>query len=150
MIHIENYMNDGAAWQAQMVLAYIRAHEIAVINDTWNGKSYDLEIKVGRYENGREQGYVFTINIWDYLNDTGNNLQKNWAVFEHRNSDDIVVLSNELFTINTPTWADMTENGKLGKYDVDKEFPYNGACECGEYLIREMQEFVEKNYIPTK
>ena len=36
MTRIEYYMNDGADWQAQAVLAFMRAAKDNAINRTWN------------------------------------------------------------------------------------------------------------------
>lgn len=149
MIQVDYYMNDGAAWQAQMVLAYVRAHEMSATDCTWNGDYYDCEIKVGRYENDREQGYVFVVRVLPHCSLDGETHQLNLAVYEHRNSDNIVVLSRELFTGDTPTWAEMTE-GRKDKYDYDKDFRYNEAFECGEYVINQFAKFVHANYFPNK
>ena len=65
MTEIKSYLNDGANWQAQCVLSYVRSHLDLP-------KSYNVE--VGRYEKYREKGYVFNLckdytkvlNIADY------------------------------------------------------------------------------------
>lgn len=143
-MNIENYMNDGASWQAQMVLAHLRAHQYGVIEQTWNGRGYDLEIKVGRFENCREQGYVFTITIPDYMSKDKTIHQKNWAVFEHRNSDDICVLVSDQVTINTPDYLEMYQG--RGKSAYEKMYHENEAYFCAEYLVQQMTEFVRKHY----
>lgn len=142
MTKIESYLNDGANWQAQMVLAFLRAKEEEIVGDTWNNKAKttDLNIEVGRFENGREQGYVFSISVPSYFSKTSEFEQKNWAVYEHRNSDNLCVLSSRSFTINTPSVEEMF-NGK-SKWDYDKAFSVGDVISCGKYLVREMRDFI--------
>lgn len=125
---LENYLNDGASWQAQMVLAYLRAHNCK----EWN-------IQVGRYENCREQGYVFTLISDDYKN------RRNYAVYEHRNCDNIIVLISDKFTSSTPTceemWADKPKNAS--SHDYDKGFKYDEAYECAEFILDNMEETIK-------
>lgn len=130
MINIEEYMNDGANWQAQAVLAYIRALTFRVREATHNLIT-DPVIEVGRYENCREQGYVFRLRI-------GCNTLMNYAVYEHRNSDELIVLKSDRNTINTPSIDEMW-NGRECKYDYDKGFSYGQIIECGEYILGDME-----------
>ncbi len=134
MIEIDYYLNDGANWQAQAVLAYIRAHYFEATDMAYKNGSSKAKVRVGRFENCREQGYVFSI-IYDYTK------QKNFCVYEHRNSDNICVLVNNTFTINTPTIDEMWE-GKKDKWDYDKSFEFGKVVECGDWIIDEMAEFV--------
>ena len=85
---IESYLNDGANWQAQSVLSYLRSIRESIVSKTWSDslRCYEAFIYVGRYENCREQGYVFTIS---YMGE-----YKHYAVYEHRNCDNLVVLIN--------------------------------------------------------
>lgn len=139
MINVEYYMNDGANWQAQAVLAYIRALTFRVREAT-HRLITDPEIEVGRYENCREQGYVFRLRI-------GCEVIRNYAVYEHRNSDSLIVLKSDRNTINTPSVDDMWD-GRESKYDYDKGFSYGQIIECGEYILEDMEalirDFVEK------
>ena len=61
---IQNYMNDGANYQAQAVLAFVRRQNDTILNYSWNDefKSYEDRLNVGRWENCREQGYVISMN----------------------------------------------------------------------------------------
>ena len=149
-MYVQDYLNDGAAWQAQMVLAYVRAHYLNVVEQTWSEKYHlhEVEISVGRYENCREQGYCFTIRIPDFMALDKQFHEKHWAVYEHRNSDNICVISSETHSINTPRWEQMFGADK-GKYDYDKGFRYNEAFACGEYIIKEMEKYVTSNYSPV-
>lgn len=146
MTEIKNYLNDGACWQAQAVLAFLRSQECAVMDDTWNNqaKAYDLTINVGRFENCRKQGYVFTIYVPHYASKDGDAHQRNWAVYEHRNSDNICVLVSDTFTINTPSIEDMFCG--RDKYGYDKAFSYSEIVPCGKFIIDQMKTFVWAHY----
>lgn len=125
MLNIESYLNDGANWQAQCVLSYIRSH---------NPFSGTIEIQVGRFENCREQGYVFTLV---------KNFQqiRHYAVYEHRNSDELIVLIQNGFSLNTPNVEFFESNNK---YDYDKSFKCGEIVECGEYILNDMKNLINK------
>lgn len=135
MMDINYYLNDGANWQAQAVLAYLRNNSIRVEDLTYDDE-YKANIRVGRYENCREQGYVFTLLY--------KGIQRNYAVYEHRNSDSLIVLISNTFTINTPSiddmYADKGENPS--KYDYDKAFCYGQITECGDWILEDMYKTV--------
>ena len=145
MINVESYLNDGADWQAQAVLAYIRAFTFRVREATHNLIT-DPEIEVGRYENCREQGYVFRLRI-------GCETLMNYAVYEHRNSDQLIVLKSDRNTLNTPSIDEMW-NGRQSKYDYDIDFEYGQIIECGEYIFNDMEclirDFAQKHPSYTK
>ena len=130
MIGIESYMNDGANWQAQSVLAYIRS--------MWSYPKYasgkPVSINVGRFENCREQGYVFTLCV------DGRQV-KHYAVYEHRNSDELIVLKQNGFSINTPSVEFMF--GDRGKYDYDKSFNYGEIMPCGDWIMNDMEKIIK-------
>ena len=126
MIEIERYMNDGANWQAQAVLAAVR-----YFSDMTLDASYDKEKKknrakivVGRYENCREQGYVLTLLVdWQAI--------YNIAFYEHRNSDRICVKGFEGSFFNTPRAEDLKMKDK---WDYDKSFEFGQIMECAEWI----------------
>lgn len=138
MINIENYMHDGANWQAQSVLAYIRNTKNYSIDKTWNKEfhKYDASVEVGRYENCREQGYIFSVLY------KGN--QRNYCVYEHRNSDDLCVVVFDAVTINTPTNDIVFEAMKDSKWNYTKSFTCGQITECGDYIVEDMKEFINK------
>ena len=140
MINVEHYMNDGANWQAQAVLAYIRRLTSKVVDATQRLIT-DPVIEVGRYENCREQGYVFRLRI-------GCNTLMNYAVYEHRNSDQLIVLKSDRSTINTPSIGEMW-NGRESKYDYDEGFDFGQIIDCGDYILDDMvnlvRDFVQKH-----
>ena len=134
---IENYLNDGANWQAKCILYYLQSMYSYITDSTYNAnyKRYEAIIDVGRFENCREQGYVFSLR---YKTE-----QRNYCVFEHRNSDKIVILINNTYTINTPTIEQMWE-GKKDKWDYDKDFNYGQILECGDWIIKDMRKFIDE------
>ena len=137
MIDIECYMNDGANWQAQCVLAYLRRHGNGVVEDlTWNkeNKRCDGELYVGRCENCREQGYVFTITY-------GVKQLAHFWVYEHRNSDDLCVVEFEGHFINTPTINDIPMKDK---YDTTKEFSCGDIVDCGDWIIDRIEYYINR------
>ena len=138
MYNIENFLYDGANMQAQIVAILIREQKSRVLDLLWNEdwKDYEGRITIGRFENCREQGYVVSIN--DYH---GN--QKNYAFYEHRNSDNICILTREGVTINTPSLEYMWE-GKKDKWDTDKSFSYGEWEKCADWILNDMAEFVAK------
>lgn len=138
MTRIEYYMHDGANWQAQAVLAFLRAAEENTIDETWNDefKCYDARICVGRYENCREQGYVFSVVY--------NNEQRNYCVYEHRNSDDICVVVFDAVTINTPTNDMICEAMGDNKWNYTKAFPCGQIMECGDYILDDIKKWIDK------
>lgn len=137
MINIEHYMTDGANWQAQCVLAYLRSMGNSRVQDlTWNEEKerYEGELRVGRCENCREQGYVFTIIY-------GVEELVHFWVYEHRNSDDLCVVEFEGFFINTPTINDIPMKDK---YDTTKEFSCGDIVDCGNWIIERIEYYINR------
>lgn len=135
MIDINTYLNDGANWQAQAVLAYLKGQKPYILDETWDSEHhiYNANLYVGRYENCREQGYVFSILY------KGN--QRNYAVYEHRNSDELCVVVFDKQTINTPTLEDVIDVMK-DKYDVTNSFSCGDIKTCGDYIANDMRDFI--------
>ena len=128
MTRIENYLNDGANWQAQCVLMYLRAN------------IGNMHVYVGRYENGREQGYIFVVR--NELAGT----QRNYAVYEHRNSDQLCIVKFDTrLTFDTPSkqkvWDAMQDN----KWNYTKAFGCGDIEKCGEYIINDMKQILCSN-----
>ena len=137
MIDIEYYMNDGANWQAKAVLAYLRSLKNHTIDKTWNKKyhRYSAEFNVGRYENCREQGYIFSVHY--------KGKQRNYCVYEHRNSDDLCVVVFDGLTINTPTLDMVSDAMGDSKWNYTKEFPCGQIMECGNYIIDDIRKWID-------
>lgn len=132
MIELERYMNDGANWQAQAVLALLRGIIVSTLELAYDKvKNYNrATIKVGRYENCREQGYVFSLMLnWQTI--------YNIAVYEHRNSDCICVKGFEGDFFNTPRADDL---GMKDKWDYDKSFECGKVFECAEWIDSKFEE----------
>lgn len=137
MTNIENYMNDGANWQAQSVLAYLRVTKDNATNKTWDKESrkYEASVEVGRYENCREQGYIFSVQ---YRGE-----QRNYCVYEHRNSDDICVVVFDGVTINTPTLEMVCDAMGDSKWNYTKAFPCGQIMECGDYILGDITKWID-------
>lgn len=140
---IECYLNDGANWQAQSVLCYLRSIKESILVATWSEarRYYDAFIYVGRYENCREQGYVFTISY--------KGKYKHYAVYEHRNCSNLVVLINDGFSMNTPSadfmWnGDMDEDEEPQKYGYTEDFDFGEIIQCGDFIAEDMKNFIDE------
>lgn len=140
MINIEHYLDDGANWQAQCVLAYLRGiGNSRVESITWNKEKKRAEggLSVGRCENCREQGYIFTLTY-------GAKQLVHFWVYEHRISDALCVIEFEGFFYNTPTIADIPMKDK---YDITKDFACGDVVRCGEWILERIEEHIGKEKI---
>ena len=137
MINIEQYLNDGACYQARIVLNIIAMNRTRILDNTFdiNLCQYMGDIFVGRFENCREQGYVFTLRY--------KMKQKNYLVYEHRNTDSLCVIMNDTHTINTPTFEQMWK-GREKSSDYDKSFEYEKWNDCAEFIITDMIKLIDK------
>ena len=139
-MNLENYMDDGANPQAQATLAFLRHFNI---EQSWDSdrKHYRAEIKVARWENCREQGYVLSLKHTD-ANPVGEAKQLNIAFFEHRNSDSICAIKWEQWTWNSPT-IDTAEFGDVykTKFDVSHSVGYGQAVEMAEWVKEQFTAF---------
>lgn len=137
-------MNDGAHPAAQAVLCLLKGFEI---EDSYNSgyKRYDAEIKVARWENCREQGYVLMLKSKDYSK------QLNIAFFEHRNSDNICAVKWEQVTLNSPT-IDTAKFGDVykDKYDVSHSVGYKNHYEMMEWIREQFINFWVETSLVTK
>ena len=137
MINIEYYMNDGANWQAQCVLAYLRRMGHSVVEDlTWNKEKHrsEGELCVGRCENCREQGYVFTITY-------GVNQLVHFWVYEHRHIDELCVVEFEGSFLNTPTINNIPMKDK---YDITMSFGCGDIVGCGKWIVERIEYYIDR------
>ena len=136
-MELQKYMNDGANWQAQVILIYMRHYEDLILEDTYNNdiRCYEASLSVGRYENCREKGYIFSLRY--------KGMQRNYAVYEHRNTDNLCIVANNIETINTPSAATIYENMR-DKYDTTVNFDYCDFEECSIWLIEDMRKFIKE------
>jgi len=136
MAHLNEYMNDGANWQAKAVLAALQRHECIVEESYVSGQGYQAKFSVGRWENCREQGYI--VSMRDYFNPKMPQL--NIAFFEHRNSDSICAIkwiqgSMNTLTIDTAKFGDVYKD----KYDVSKSVGYGKIMEMAEWIEEQFE-----------
>ncbi len=146
MMNLVDYMNDDAGWQARAVLAYLQGNISRLTGDKYYEHNFD--VLVGRYENCREQGYVFTLRFWGENPETKKpkSFQRNYAVYQHRNSDSIIILISNVHTINTPgideMWHDKGENPRSSQYD--QAFHWDDIKGCAEWILDDMDTFLAK------
>ena len=134
-IEIENYMQDGANYKARAIMCLIQGR-ISEVKECMKGINKDVAVHIGRFENCREQGYVLSL-FYKYQ------FIRNYAFYEHRNSDQMCLLMSDTFTINTPSVDAMF--GDRGKYDVDKWFEYDEIVKAADYIIEQMKEDLVKH-----
>lgn len=134
---LRRYMDDGANWQAQAVLAYLRSHYEQILDGTYSiiKGEYSVKLDVGRLENYREQGYVFSLR---HLTK-----QRNFVIYEHRMADCICVGYFDMKTTNTPTFNEVV-NGEASKSYYYTAYPYGAILECGKWLESEMKCFINE------
>lgn len=135
-MNIENFLFDGANVQAQIVAILLRDRYEHILDVSWDKKGfYRGMISIGRFENCREQGYVVSLRFDGH--------QRNYAFYEHRNTDCICVIVKDFVTINTPTKAEMICDME-DKWDVTKTFEYGKWQECVEFIDEDMREVLSK------
>ena len=93
-----------------------------------------IPIDVGCFTNCREEGLVFRI-----MNNNGKSFT--WCVYEHRNSDEIIINGKEGYV---SVAGDLPYKGD-SKYIYIASFKYNQHYEAAEKLSKLIQEFWEKN-----
>ena len=137
MTNIKEYMHDGANWQAQAVLACVR---YGVKSRLFPDFEDEPIVVVGRYENGREQGYVFTLTLNRCFP------MMSYCVYEHRNSETLCLQMFHSSCGDTPS-VDTVFNGKRDKWDIDKRFERGQITECSEFIcedmVRRWDEFIK-------
>jgi hypothetical protein len=127
---------DGADFQAQAVLAYLRYFIGDGIEESWNGEQnrYMAEPHVTRYDNAREQGYVVYLKTRDYKH------QINIAFYEHRNSDAICAVVSDAKTLNAPRQEDITEHMR-DKYDTTHDVGPGEAYQMARWIADKLTDF---------
>jgi len=139
-MNLRNYLSDGASAQTKAVLALFQNFEIHP-----SGREVKLfkyksptttDIKVGRWENGREQGYIFSLLSKDFSK------QLNITIFEHRNSDNLCAVKWEQKSINSIT-IDTAQFGDVykTKYDVSHQVKYGEILKMVEWIEQQFNEF---------
>jgi len=121
---LENYMQDGAWYQARAVLAHLQG-----VNNIAD------EAEVARWENCREQGYIVSL----YNNDIKKQL--NIIFYEHRNSDSVTALKWEQHEINSINIDTIKEGVFESKWDSDFSVWYWEYMKMGNWIAKELAEF---------
>lgn len=132
---LQNYFNDGANCNVQAVLCLLKHKIGSGIEESWDDEKnyYKADIKIARWENCREQGYIV------YLRNEKHN-QLNIAFFEHRNSDELCAVKWIQSSVNSLTieTADFNKKVYKDKYDISVSFSYNQAYELAEWIFNEL------------
>lgn len=136
-MNIDGFFQDGANVQAQIIALLLREKHEWILDPTWDKERcyHKGRMTIGRLENCREQGYVVSIRF--------NGNQRNYAFYEHRNSDRVHILINDETTIDTPS-LDMMWEGREDKYDTDKAFDYGEWYECAMWIGKDMIEHLKR------
>ena len=136
-----NYMQDGACPEARAVLAILQG--MGEIEESWDDKykEYTSNIQIARWENGREQGYVVYMRVYNKGVE-----QINIAFFQHRNSDRIHAVKWIQNTFNSPN-IDIAKFGDVYKNKFDTSFSVGGAeiVEMAEWIHNELKNFYVAN-----
>lgn len=114
---LKNYLYDGADFQARAVLMLLQGicHE---------------DVKVGRWENCREQGYVVS---------RGHDPQVNVAFFTHRNSDQLCAVKWQQSSVNTLNIRTANFGDTyLDKWDVSHSVGYGQIQEMAEWINKQL------------
>jgi len=132
-----HYHSDGANKQAQAVLAMLQYNIDDGIESSWNSefKRYDASIKIARWKNCREQGYVVSLASKNYAR------QINIAFFEHRNSDGICAVKWEGRILNSPTINDIPQEVYADKWDVSHSVDVGHIDEMATWIAGELIAF---------
>lgn len=136
MTPLDHYMQDGANKQARATLCFLQG---MTIEESWNKErsQYDAEIRVARWENCREQGYVVMLRRPD-------SKTLNIAFFEHRNSDNICAIRWEQSAYPNSPNIDTAQFGDQcykDKYDVSHSLGYGKAFEMAEWISAALIDF---------
>lgn len=136
MISLENYLYDGAGWQARAVMTYLQSRGESILEKLYTGDPwfpYNGGLFLEHYNYGREKGYVFSVR-YKHLH------QVNYAVYEHCVSDEICVVKSNAFTDHPDGW----DGKEWSKYEHDKNFAYGEAVKCGEWIEDDMRAEIAK------
>lgn len=140
MSDVKHYHEDGANKQAQAVLAMFQYYLGDGVEASWSEKfsRYEAEIRVARWENCREQGYVLYMKSPDYKK------QLNIAFYEHRNCDTVYMSIWEQRTFNAPTLDTPDTEGEQNStygWENSHAIGYNKIAETAEYMFELFEKF---------
>lgn len=155
LTQIERYFDDGANHTIQAVMCLCKKIYLEYSEDYKQKRNikdscspYNRpQIMVGRYENCREQGYILTL----MSSQCGKQIA-HYAIYEHRNSDNICINKFHGQFINTPG-IEAVWSGRESKYDYDQAFSYNEVWEAYQWLEEDMNADLAEycqNYVNGK
>ena len=128
MINLNYYQQDWADQQARCILELVK---FKLYSEFWS------DVKVWRWENCREQGYVLSIENkkWEQLNIT---------FYEHRNVDWIVAFKWIQETCNTPNINTLPEWVFENKWDIDFSVDYWEFEKMSDWIIKRINNHLTK------
>lgn len=137
-MELKNYLDDGANRQARAVLMYLQQND--GIEESWSDvqKRYLADVKLCRWENGREQGYTLSLPSKDYKR------QLNIIFYEHRNSDNICAVKWEQVSYNSISTFEQANFGEeiyKTKWDVSFEVGYGECIKMANWIWKELTNF---------
>lgn len=124
-----------AHWSTIAVLAYMTRHYDDAICKTYDEKTrdYGAEIRVSRYDGGREQGFVFSLLYKGH--------QANFAVFNPCQYDALCLMKDEKVTDHPDGWGDRPWD-KHAEHDA--EYDYEESFDCARRILRNMKRLIDK------
>ena len=128
MTDLKHYLQDGASPETRATLMLIQ--ENANIQESWNAKlqQYDAKIKVSRWENGREQGYILSLRDRQQK-------QLNIIIFQHRNSGELSATKWEQQSLNALNIMNAVFDNEINHYVDDGEF-----IEMAYWVMKQFKE----------
>lgn len=101
-----------------------------LVRDELNYFNSNAKVLVGSFTNCRECGYTFKVSY--------RGKRFTWCIYEHRNSDDIIINGKEGYICFNGELPYMGED----KYSYIRSFSYNQYYECAKELSRLIKEFL--------
>ena len=128
MTCLENYMLDGANWQARAVMCILQGNSFRIANEAKDIlKDKEVALTLQRYHSSREDGYVLTLSV-DFRE------VRSWAFFEHSVSDRLMVFRMQS---SVPTFENVYPNGK-DRYSWDAAFSNGEVEKCAEWILSDI------------
>lgn len=150
LTNITNYLCDGANYTIQALMCLCKKIGANLDMPTEYAERMDIKnpysrwnepvLRVGRYENCREQGYTLSLVAQDCSTQIAH-----YTIFEHRNSDNICIQKFRGQFINTPSIDDIWKDRK-DKWDIDQTFSYNEVWEAYEWLSEDIESEIAEFY----
>jgi hypothetical protein len=135
----------GIKGQALAVLAILSQYEPHWAEYNKEYSDYAVGFETRPWYNGRERGIIISMTHFPR-----GKMVLHFAIFEHRNSDQLCVLKWETdhFYYNSPDAENAIEEayGKdKTKWDVSAQFPCNDIKSCVDWIEKEMENWYKLN-----